>query len=316
MRLTTAVVALFTCALAATADAADKQSVRVVKDIAYTGTGLGASADRALSPYADSKDKLDLYLPDGSDAGSKRTVPTSGGAGLPVIVSYYGGALTAGDKNQQAFIGHRFAAAGIATAVVNYRLTPAVMHPGHIEDAAASFAWVKRHIAQYGGDPNQVFIIGHSAGAYLVALLSTDERYLAAQKLSLKDIRGVVPVSAFYWVEKAGVAPDRDKRVWGTDEKVWIDASPAHHLSAHVPPTLILYADGDDEWRRQQNTDMLQALKSAGNTNVTIAMIKDRTHNSIWSKVKEEGDEVAGKIIDFVRATAAPRGSSVSPNGG
>ena len=80
------------------------------------------------------------------------------------------------------------------------------------------------------------FLIGYSAGAYLVSLLSTDERYLAAHKLSLRDIRGVVPVSGFYWVERTGVAPDRDKSVWGTDPKVWVDASPAHHLRADAPP--------------------------------------------------------------------------------
>jgi len=225
-------------------------------------------------------------------------------------VSFYGGALTAGDKNQQAFIGQRFAAAGIATAVVNYRLSPGVMHPAHIQDAAASFAWVKRHIAEYGGNPDQVFVIGHSAGAYLVALLSTDERYVAAQKLALRDIRGVVPVSAFYWVERSGVAPDRDKRVWGTDEKVWVDASPAHHLHAGLPPTLILYADGDDEWRRQQNTEAAQAMKNAGNANVTVAMVKDRTHNTIWSHIAADGDEAADRIIQFIRATTASREST------
>ena len=91
--------------------------------------------------------------------------------------------------------------------MVNYRLSPAVSHPAHIEDAAASFAWVKRHIAEYGGDPNQIFVVGHSAGAYLLALLATDERYLAAHGLSARDIRGLVPVSAFFWVERSGVAP-------------------------------------------------------------------------------------------------------------
>ena len=285
MKSVAAVLALLLLAVPAAARAADKGGVKVVKDIPYL----------ANANYSANKDKLDLYLPEGK-------------TNVPVIVSYYGGALTAGDKNSQTFIGHRFAAAGFATAVVNYRLTPEVQHPGHIQDAAASFAWVKRHIAEYGGDPNQVFVIGHSAGAYLVALLSTDERYLAAHKLTLRDIRGVVPVSAFYWVEKTGVAPDRDKRVWGTDQKVWIDASPAHHLVAVVPPTLVLYADGDDEWRRQQNVEMAQALTGAGARDVTITMISGRTHNTIWSKVAEDGDETAGRIIDFVRAhTTAQR---------
>ena len=212
-------------------EAADPPAVRVVRDVSYR---QGASDP-------DHKDKLDLYLP-------------AGRTNLPVIVSYYGGALTAGDKSEQSFVGQRFAAAGIATVVVNYRLSPGVTHPAHIEDAAASFAWVKRHIADYGGDPVSIFVIGHSAGAYLAALLATDERYLAAHQLSLRDIRGAVAVSAFYWVERPGVAPDRDQSVWGTDRTVWVDASPAHHLHRRVPPMLMLYADGDEDWRRRRTS--------------------------------------------------------------
>jgi len=132
MRFVAATLALFTFAMPLSARAADATGVRVVRDIAYVPN----------ANYADNKDKLDLYLPEG------RT-------NVPVIVSYYGGALMNGDKNQQAFIGQRFAAAGFATAVVNYRLSPAVMHPAHIQDAAASFAWVKRNIAKYGGNPDQ-----------------------------------------------------------------------------------------------------------------------------------------------------------------
>jgi len=264
------------CAIASTALAAEKYAVRVVRDLPYL---QGSS-------YPDDKDKLDLYLPEG------RT-------NAPVIVSYYGGALMAGDKSEETYIGHRFASAGFATAVVNYRLSPGVAHPAHIRDAAASFAWVKRHIVDYGGDADRVFVIGHSAGAYLAALLSTDERYLAAHKLSLRDIRGAVAVSAFYWVERPGVAPDRDKSVWGQDRKTWVDASPAHHLQSGAPPMLILYADGDERWRRQQNVEVAQAMRAAGQANVDIAMINDRTHMSIWQRIGADRDETAERIIRF-----------------
>jgi acetyl esterase/lipase len=266
----------------AVAGAADKVPVRVVTDISYQ-VKVGAATE---------KNKLDLYLPQDMK-------------GVPVIVSLYGGGLTAGDKKGQAFVGQRFASAGIATAVANYRLSPDVQHPVHVQDAAAAFAWVKQHIAEYGGNPDQVFVIGHSAGAYLAALLATDGRYLAAHKLSLRDIRGVVPVSGFYWVERKGVAPDRDKRIWGSDEKAWIDASPAHHLSSQVPPMLVLYTDGDDEWRRTQNAEAADALKGAGNRRVEIAEIKGRTHNTIWSRLNEEGDEVSDRIVQFVRKMVA-----------
>ena len=274
MRTGALVLLLSACAAVASAEDA---AVRVVRDVPYLNDG---------SP----KHNLDLYVPEGR-------------RGAPVIVSFYGGGLTAGDKGPQAFVGRRFAAAGIVTAVVNYRLTPEVTHPAHVRDAAASIAWVKRHAGEYGGDPNQLFVIGHSAGAYLAALIATDERYLAAEHLSLSDIRGVVPVSAFYWVDRQDVAPARDKRIWGSDSAAWADASPAHHLHNRVPAMLILYADGDDAWRRDQNTEAARAVKAAGSARVDIAQIAGRTHNSIWSRLEDPNDEVAERIIKFVRAS-------------
>ncbi len=278
-KIHTWIVAIFLyVAATATSVGAQTYAVRVVRDVPYL---QGAR-------YADDKDKLDIYLPEGR-------------RNAPVIVSYYGNQLMGGDKSEDAYIGRRFAAAGFVTVVVNYRLSPAVSHPAHVQDAAASFAWVKRHIVEYGGNADRVFIIGYSAGAYLVALLSTDPRYLAAHNLSPRDIRGTVPVSAFYWVERRGVAPDRDKSVWGNDRNVWVDASPAHHLQAGAPPMLILYAERDEDWRQEQNVEFATAMKAAGHQSVEIAMIPNRNHSTIWTRVGDEGDETAERIIQFAR---------------
>jgi acetyl esterase/lipase len=276
MRLTTLALTLLAAFASDSTAVAQTYTVRVLRDVRYLQS----------ASYAEDKDKLDLYLPEGR-------------RNAPVIVSYYGNQLMGGDKTEDAFIGRRFAAAGFVTAVVNYRLSPSVSHPAHIQDAAASFAWVKRRIKEYGGDPDRVFVIGYSAGGYLAALLSTDPRYLAAHKLSPRDIRGTVPVSAFYWVERRGVAPDRDKSVWGTNRDVWIDASPAHHLRADAPAMLILYADQDEDWRRQQNIEVAAAMKAAGHANVEIVTIGDRNHATIWERVGDEGDETAERIIRF-----------------
>jgi acetyl esterase/lipase len=261
---------------------ADESAVRVVNNISYV-TGVR---------YENDWDKLDLYLPEGRTR-------------VPVIVWIHGGALTQDDKNLEVATGKRFAAAGIATATVNYRLSPSVSHPSHVEDAAASFAWVKKHIGEYGGDPDRIFLAGHSAGAYLAELLVSDERYLRRHGLTAQDVRGVVPISAFFWVEKPGVAPDRPKSVWGTDPNVWVDASPAHHLRADMPRTLIMYADGDEPWRRAQNTDMALALKVAGSAPVDIVRIADRTHMSIWHKLGEPNDPASERVIAFVTAESA-----------
>lgn len=251
--------------------------VRVVRDIKYVPD----------SAYADGKDRLDIYIPPGARSA-------------PVIVSLYGGALQEGDKSEQPYVGERFAEAGIVAVLINYRLSPAVAHPAHVRDAAMAVAWVKRNIAKYGGDPNKIFLTGHSAGAYLISLLLLNPRYLAAQRMRPADIRGAAPVSAFFYVERTGVGPDRPKFIWGADPKAWPAASPASYVRADVPPLLLLYADGDDPWRRQQQLDFAAALRAAGDTNVETRMIKGRTHLTIWYTMKDGPDETSRAIVQFV----------------
>lgn len=175
---------------------------------AWLACGPAAAADVRVADvdyvadadFAGGKDRLDIYVSDGAKDA-------------PVVMSLHGGGLTQGDRKNQAFVGRRFASAGFVTVIPSYRLSPAVSHPAHMQDTAAAFAWVKKNIARHGGDPARVFVIGHSAGAYLAALLATDPRYLAAHGLSPRDIAGVAPVAGFFWVERTGVGPDRPKHV-------------------------------------------------------------------------------------------------------
>ena len=262
---------------------AQSHQVSVVKNVDYIPN----------LDYPDGKDRLDLYIPKGV-------------TNAPVILSIHGGALSEGDRAEEVFVGQRFAAAGYLTVVISYRLSPQVSHPGHIQDVASAFAWVKRNIGQYAGDPNRIIVIGHSAGAYLAALLATDSRYLAAHKLSPHDIKGIVPVSGFFWVEKTGVAPDRPKDVWGTDPKAWMEASPARYLRPDLPPVLLIYTDGDEDWRRKQNEDMAAAYRSAGNKDVTIRRIDGRTHMSMWTNMLHgESEETSSAILQFAKRVLA-----------
>ena len=188
--------------------AVPKADIKATTDLDYVST----------AEYPDKKDRLDVYAP----ANAK---------GAPVVVSIHGGALREGDKAGHAFVGQRFAEAGFVTVVINYRLSPSVMHPAHVEDAAHAVAWARTHAAEFGGDPKKLFVIGHSAGAYLAALLTVDPKYLAAYQMSATDLKGVVPVSAFFYVDRKGVAPDRPKDVWGTDAAV-VEGGVARRLPA------------------------------------------------------------------------------------
>jgi len=245
--------------------------------------------------YRDGKDRLDLYIP-------------AGLTNAPVILSLHGGVLMAGDRSEETFVGQRFAAAGYLTVIPSYRLSPQVSHPAHIQDVAAAFAWVKQNVRQFGGDPDRIMVIGHSAGAYLAMLLAADPRYLGAHQLSVHDIKGVVPVSGFFWVDKPGVGPDRPLEIWGTDRKTWIEASPAHYLRADLPPVLLIDTDGDEDWRQQQNVDFAAALRAAGDKDVATHKVLGRTHMSVWTDMSEgASEETSSAILKFAaRVLAAP----------
>ena len=271
-RIAAAIIVLLGCALTAEAQG----TIEVLENVAYLEN----------AGYADDRDKLDLYLPAGVD-------------GFPMVLVLHGGGLYGGDKEGSEPIGRRLAAEGIGVAVTNYRLWPA-RHPDHIEDAAAAFAWLHANASEHGGDPDQLFVLGHSAGGYLTALLAVDERYLGAHGLALSAIRGAVPVSGFYWLDE--VAPVRlDRPVWGTDAAGWADASPASHLDSPVVPTLLLVADGDDDWRKAQITRYEAALGEAGLEDVRRVEIGDRTHTGIWSGIGEAGDQATTAIVAFIR---------------
>jgi acetyl esterase/lipase len=259
------------CLLPSPARAGQPDEVRTVRDIAYYD---GKDADPV-------KHRLDLYLPKGRK-------------GFPVLVFVHGGAWRFGDKKEYAPLGELFARRGIGTVIVNYRLSPKVQHPAHIQDVARAFAWTHARIAEYGGRPDEVFACGHSAGGHLVSLLATDESYLKAEKLSARDIRGVISISGVYLL-----VPPLFRSVFGKDVETYLTASPMEHISAGRPPFLILYADHDYPTIGGMSERMARALKRVRSTADTME-IEERTHVSIIKRMLDANDPAARAIVDFI----------------
>jgi len=143
-----------------------------------------AQKDKLNIPYAKTEHKLqtlDVFSP-------------ADGNNLPVVVWIHGGGWVVGDKTDVAIKPKTFVEKGFVFVSVNYRMLPEVDMGTIIRDVAKSVRWVHDHIADYGGDPKRLLIMGHSAGAQLAALICTDESYLKAEGLSLAIIKGCVPV--------------------------------------------------------------------------------------------------------------------------
>lgn len=236
--------------------------------------------------YDDDRDLLDIYMPDGAE-------------NVPVTVFFHGGALRMGSKAQGELVAERLIPRGIGLVSANYRLSPTFMHPAHIEDAAAATAWVIANIGRYGGDPGKVFVAGHSAGGYLAALLEIDPGYLSAHGKSKSSIRGAIPISPFLYVEET--AADRPKDVWGADPVDWLAASVTPHIRAGKGPMLLIYADGDADWRRAQNDRFGEAMREAGNYDVQVIEVPNRDHMSLISKIMDNDDQITDLMTSFIK---------------
>jgi acetyl esterase/lipase len=126
-------------------------------------------------------------------------LPTAPAPRAPVVVFFYGGDWRSGDKATYRFVGQALASRGIVAVIPDYRLYPAVRFPDFLADGAAAVAWTRAHAGEFGGDPRRLFLMGHSAGAYIALMLALDERWLAAAGLDARrDLRGAIGLAGPY----------------------------------------------------------------------------------------------------------------------
>ena len=260
-------------------------AIQPIADIAYK------TGDK-LTEYEAQRCKLDLYLP-------------RGGKNFATLVWFHGGGLKAGAKDggETPKIARALASDGIAVASVNYRLSPKATYPAYVEDSAAAVAWVRTHIAERGGDPEKVFISGHSAGGYLTLMLAMDARWLKPYGLTPDSFAGYIPLSGQTMTHYTV----REERGIGKETIIADEAAPVFYCRKDTPPMLVLAGDHDMAARSEENEYLVAVMKGAGNKRVTFRQIPDRTHGSIASNIVKPGDPVRKAILDFIAAPAAGR---------
>ncbi|MGO9464718.1 MAG: alpha/beta hydrolase [Isosphaeraceae bacterium] len=255
-------------------------------------------------PYATSADErqvLDVYSP-------------LHAKDLPVVFWIHGGGWQTGDKTSVQKKPQAFTDKGFVFVSTNYRLLPQVDMGTIVRDIAKSIHWVHDHIADYGGDPQRFFIMGHSAGAQLAALICTDDRYLKAEGLSLAIIKGCVPVDGdTYDVPAIIETAETRRRVhgqpqpklghrekFGNDPEKHRDFSAVTHVAKDkgIPPFLIMHvADHPDTSAQAQR--LASVLKSAGVT-VRVYGARESTHNKINADLGLPDDPGTKALFEFV----------------
>jgi arylformamidase len=247
-------------------------------------------------PYVEPKTErqtLDVYAP-------------AEGKDHPVVVWIHGGGWKAGDKKGVQKKPQAFVDKGFVFVSVNYRFVPDVTVKEMTGDIAKAIRWVHDHAKDFGGDPNTMFVMGHSAGAHLAALVCTNDSYLKAEKLSLSNIKGCVPVdTAAYDVPKQieGVGAVRATlytSVFGKDEASQKEYSPVHHVAKEksIPPFLLLHvADRPDS--KAQSHLFAEKLKEAGGSAKVVAA-EGKTHGTVNSDLGLADDKPTQALFEFL----------------
>lgn len=254
--------------------------MKVERDVAYA------------EPKSD-RQSLDVYAP-------------ASGTEHPIVVWIHGGGWRQGDKAAVQVKPQAFVDRGFLFVSINYRFVPQVTLKEMTGDVAKGIRWVHDHAKERGGNPNSIFVMGHSAGAHLAALVCTDERYLKAEGLSLAIVKGCVPVdTAAYDVPRRFAQSDEKKAgagkaVFGEEEASHRELSPITYVGKikMIPPFLILHvADRADS--KNQSEHFAKALQEAG-VAATVFAAAGKTHGTINSELGLPNDKATQAMFEFV----------------
>lgn len=265
------------------------QAPRVQRDVVYAA----AEADRPTST-------LDVYAP-------------AVGDNHPVVLWIHGGGWRHGDKTHVQEKPRALNERGFALVSVNYRLHPDATYKQQASDITQAVRWVRDHAREFGGSSDGIFVMGHSAGAHLAALVATDSRYLAARQMTPGDLRGVVLLDGAGYdiprqIEQARLprAKELYLTVFGNDVATQRDASPITHIakSQGIPPFLILHvAERRDS--RLQSEALAERLNSVG-TPAKVVAAQEKTHATINREFGAEGDAVTAEVLEFLNQRSRP----------
>ena len=193
---------------------------------------------------------LDVYAPEHAEHA-------------PVVVFFYGGTWVSGERAWYRFVGSALAARGVVTVIPDYRKYPQVTLNGFMQDAASAVAWTHAHAAELGGAPDDVFVMGHSAGGQIAALLATDPEWLGAHGLRPSELAGLIGLAGCY--DFVPVPPDDRVMlgVFGATPVQQRRGEPISHVVGAEPPMLLLQGTDDSEVEPSNAISLYRATQAA-----------------------------------------------------
>ncbi|MBP2830878.1 alpha/beta hydrolase [Aquimarina sp. U1-2] len=215
---------------------------------------------KKLDSYSKERCVLDLYYPTNLK-------------NFATVVWIHGGGLVGGEK----YIPERLMNQGFAVVAISYRLYPKVKKPKYIEDAAAAVAWVFKNIDRYGGDTDQIFVSGHSAGGYLTSMVVLDKKWLRKHDIDADQIAGVIPFSG-HTITHFTV---RDENGISRNQPIVDDYAPLFYIRKDAPPFLLITGDRTLELpgRYEENAYFESMMKTVGHSDIALFEIQGYGHD-------------------------------------
>jgi acetyl esterase/lipase len=242
---------------------------------------------------AQGRQKLDVYQPaDSANHASK----------APMVVFFYGGSWSSGDRADYRFVGEALASQGIVAVIADYRLSPSVRYPAFVEDSALAMRWAFDHAEQFGANPARVFVMGHSAGAYNAAMLALDKRWLGEVGLSPARLAGWIGLAGPYDFLPIGDPKTQVAFNWPNTPA---DSQPLAFASRASPPALLLAPTDDKVVSAQRSTvAMANKLKASG-VKVQSELFDTVSHVTLvasMAAVLRGRAPVLERVTDFVKS--------------
>ena len=238
-------------------------------------------------------------------------------AARPVIIFVHGGGMSAGDKSPAVLVENKaryFPAHGFVFVSMNYRLAPEVAHTVAVRDVATGIGFVRAHAKTWGGDPDALFVIGHSAGAQLVMEVLTDSALRKELDLPRRSISGAVIIDTqLYDIPFAIEHPDDDgwqreivEMTYGKSPASWAAASPINRIgdAGGLPPLLLFHAVNPASLSYRAAWRFSERLRLAGGR-VSMQSAREKDHSHLGRDLGNDGDWITESVMQFLRQSLA-----------
>lgn len=240
---------------------------------------------------ADPRLRLDVYAPEGARRDR------------PVVVFWYGGSWLRGDRAQYRFVGAALAQRGFVAVLPDYRLFPSVRFPAFLDDGASAVAWVQRHARDFGGDPQRIVLMGHSAGAHMASYLAFNQDYIRRAGGRPEAIAGLVGLSGPYVLTPNSAVLHQ---IFASPYSI-ADWQPVHFVHAKAPPTLLVHGS-DDGVVSVQHTRLLSEALSMHRVPVETQILAGRGHAdtvAAFSLVLRYRAAVLERTVTFIESVTS-----------